>query len=116
MKALLILNDAPYGSERTYNALRLADVMLTLEEELELSVFLVGDAVLCAKKGQTTPQGFYNIERMLKPVLRRGMVLVCTTCMDARGMKDEELAEGCRRAKLGELGTLTLDADKVLTF
>jgi len=116
MKILLILNDAPYGSERTYNALRLADVMLTLEEELELSVFLVGDAVLCAKKGQQTPQGFYNIERMLKPVLRRGLVLVCTTCMDARGMKDEELAEGCRRAKLGELGTLTLDADKVLTF
>ena len=116
MKILMILNDAPYGSERTYNALRLADVMLTLEEELELSVFLVGDAVLCAKKGQQTPQGFYNIERMLKPVVRRGMVLVCTTCMDARGMTDGELVEGCRRAKLGELGNLTLDADKVLTF
>ena len=116
MKVLMIINDAPYGSERTYNALRLADVMLTLEEELELSVFLVGDAVLCAKKGQQTPQGFYNIERMLKPVVRRGMVLVCTTCMDARGMTDGELVEGCRRAKLGELGNLTLDADKVLTF
>ena len=116
MKILMILNDAPYGSERTYNALRLADVMLTLEEELELSVFLVGDAVLCAKKGQQTPQGFYNIERMLKPVVRRGMVLVCTTCMDARGMTDGELVEGCRRAKLGELGNLTLDADKVLAF
>ena len=116
MKMLMILNDAPYGSERTYNALRLADVMLTLEEELELSVFLVGDAVLCAKKGQQTPQGFYNIERMLKPVLRRGLVLVCTTCMDARGMTDAELLEGCRRAKLGELGNLTLDAEKVLTF
>jgi len=116
MKVLMIINDAPYGSERTYNALRLADVMLTLEEELELSVFLVGDAVLCAKKGQQTPQGFYNIERMLKPVIRRGMVLVCTTCLDARGMTDGELVEGCRRAKLGELGNLTLDADKVLTF
>jgi uncharacterized protein involved in oxidation of intracellular sulfur len=116
MKLLLILNDAPYGTERTYNALRLADVMLTMEEDLQLSVFLVGDAVLCAKRGQQTPQGFYNVERMLHPVLRRGMVLVCTTCMDARGMRDEELVEGCRRAKLGELGNLTLDADKVLTF
>ena len=116
MKMLMIINDAPYGIERTYNALRLADVLLKLEEDLQLSLFLVGDAVVCAKKGQQTPQGFYNVERMLKPVAARGMVLVCTTCMDARGMADADLVDGCRRAKLGELGTLALDADKVLTY
>ena len=116
MQALIVANDAPYGSERTYNALRLAGVLLTLDTELQLTLFLLGDAVACAKAGQATPQGYYNVERMLIPVLRRGLVLVCETCADARGLKQEDLIEGCRRAKLGELGNLVLDADKVLTF
>ncbi|MBI5477507.1 MAG: DsrE family protein [Deltaproteobacteria bacterium] len=116
MKVLVIVNDAPYGSERVFNALRLADVLLQVEEDLELTVFLLGDAVLGAKAGQSTPPGYYNVARMLTPIIRRGMVLCCETCMAARGLKVEELVEGCRRARLGELGTLTLDADKVLTF
>lgn len=116
MKMLMIVNDAPYGNERVYNAMRLADVLLKMEEDLELTVFLLGDAVTCAKAGQNTPKGYYSVERMLTPILRRGMVLACETCMEARGMKEEELASGCRRAKLGELGVATLEADKVLTF
>jgi uncharacterized protein involved in oxidation of intracellular sulfur len=116
VKVLIILNDAPYGSERVYNALRLAEVLLKLEEDLELTVFLLGDAVLAAKTGQTTPQGYYNVGRMLAPIVRRGLVLCCETCMDARGLAVPDLLEGCRRARLGELGALTLDADKVLTF
>lgn len=116
MKMLMIVNDAPYGNERVYNALRLADVLLKMEEDLELTVFLLGDAVTCAKSGQNTPKGYYSVERMLTPILRRGMVLACETCMEARGMKEEELVQGCRRAKLGELGVSTLEADKVLTF
>jgi uncharacterized protein involved in oxidation of intracellular sulfur len=116
MKVLLVLNDAPYGSERVYNALRLADVMLKLDDELELSVFLLGDSVLCAKKGQSTPSGYYNVERMLAPIVRRGLLLACETCADARGLPDADLVPGCRRAKLGELGNLVLDCDKVLNF
>ncbi len=116
MRVLIIANDAPYGSERTYNALRLAGVLLTIEDDLDLTVFLLGDAVSCAKKGQTTPQGYYNVERMLLPVLRRGMVLAFETCLAARGIQAAELVEGCRSAKLGELGNLVLEVDKVLTF
>ncbi len=116
MKITMILNDAPYGSERTYNALRLADTLLTLEEDLELTVCLLGDAVWCAKQGQHTPDGYYNVGRMLRPVLRRGLVLVCETCMAARGLEATELLDGCRPARLGETGMMVLDADKVLTF
>ncbi len=116
MGITIVLNDAPYGSERTYTALRLADAMLTLDEHLELTVCLLGDAVWCAKQGQQTPEGFYNINRMLRPVLRRGLVLVCETCMAARGLQTEDLIEGCRQARLGEVGMMVLDADKVLTF
>ncbi len=115
MKMLIILNDPPYGSERSYNALRLAD-QLVARETVELSIFLLGDAVLCAKTGQQTPQGYYNIERMLKPIVRKGEVILCGTCMDARGMKDEEIAEGARRGTLIELTDLTVRAEKVIAF
>jgi uncharacterized protein involved in oxidation of intracellular sulfur len=116
MRALIIVNDAPYGSERTYNALRLAATLLTVEPELELTVFLLGDAVSCAKAGQTTPQGYYNVQRMLIPIQRKGLVLACETCLAARGLEPKDLVEGCRVAKLGELAALVLDAEKVLTF
>jgi uncharacterized protein involved in oxidation of intracellular sulfur len=116
MGMTIILNDAPYGNERAYTALRLADAMLTLDEHLDLTVCLLGDAVWCAKQGQQTPEGFYNIGRMLRPVLRRGLVLVCETCMAARGLQNQDLIEGCKQARLGEVGMTVLDAEKVLTF
>ena len=116
MHVLIVANDAPYGSERTYDALRLAGALLASEPELELTLFLLGDAVACAKKGQTTPQGYYNVERMLLPVQRRGLVLACETCLAARGLVAQDLVEGCRVAKLGELVALVLEVDRVLTF
>jgi uncharacterized protein involved in oxidation of intracellular sulfur len=70
---LLIINDGPYGSERAYNALRLA-LNLVKRPEAAVRIFLTGDGVVCAKKGQKTPDGFYNVERMLKSLARRGEV------------------------------------------
>jgi len=111
----IIINDPPYGSERPYNALRLANSLIK-KEDIRVKVFLMGDAVTCAGRGQKTPDGYYNIERMLKPVVRRGQVLLCGTCMDARGMKEENIAEGCKRSTLDELTDLTISSDKVLVF
>ncbi len=116
MKFLIILNDPPYGTERSYNGLRLAGNLVTKQEQAEVDVFLMGDAVSCAKSGQTTPNGYYNLERMLKPVLRRGRVLLCGSCMDARGLKEAEMTEGARRSSLDELTQLTVAADKVVVF
>jgi uncharacterized protein involved in oxidation of intracellular sulfur len=117
MQILVILNDAPYGHERTYQGLRLADALLKVEEEdLDLTVYLSNDAVLCAKRGQATPSGYYNVERMLKPLIRRGSVLACRTCIEARGLDPNELVEGVRVTTLGELAQLTLEADKVLVY
>jgi uncharacterized protein involved in oxidation of intracellular sulfur len=80
-------------------------------------VFLMADAVLAAKSGQRTPEGFYNIERMLKRVLAaKGRVLLCGTCMDARGLTDGEIMEGARRSTMDELAAATIEADKVLVF
>jgi uncharacterized protein involved in oxidation of intracellular sulfur len=41
MKALFILNDPPYGTERVYNALRLAQALLKMEPQMEVTVFLM---------------------------------------------------------------------------
>ena len=117
MKMLMILNDPPYGTERVYNGLRLAMNLQTKHEEIELSVFLLGDAASSAKSGQQTPNGYYNVERMLTSVSRKGAtVLVCGTCMDARGLTDPELVDGATRSTMDELTELTVAADKVLVF
>ena len=116
MDALFIINDPPYGTERAYNALRLAYSLVQRDGE-QVRVFLIGDAAACAKRGQQTPNGYYNLERMLSAIARRGgQVGVCGSCMDARGMADEELVEGAHRSTMDELTDWTLAADRVLTF
>jgi uncharacterized protein involved in oxidation of intracellular sulfur len=117
MVFLLILNDPPYGTERSYNGLRLANSLVKRGEPVQCTVFLMGDAVSCAKAGQKTPDGYYNLERILKGFLTRGgRVLLCGTCLDARGLQDQELLEGCRRSSLEELTDASLAADKILVF
>jgi len=114
MKTLVILHDPPYGSERSYNGLRLARALSKAKSEV--SLFLLADAVVCAKLGQKVPQGFYNIELMVKSVLRTGEVLACGTCLDARGLADEDLIQGVQRSSMEALAQQTLQADKVLVF
>lgn len=114
MNTLIILNDPPYGTERSYNGLRLAKALIS--EDVTVTVFLLADAVHCAKAGQQVPQGFYNLELMVKSVIRKGDVLLCGTCMDARGLSDKELTEGAQRSTMKELAEQTINADKVLVF
>jgi len=114
-KHLFILNDAPYGTERSYNAVRLARSLLNAQEEVR--VFLMGDGAACAAAGQKVPQGYYNLGDMLGGVIRRkGEISVCGTCMDARGMVDERLIEGAKRGTMEILTEWTEWADKVLVF
>ncbi len=118
MQTLFIVNDAPYGTERVYNALRLAHALGKKDPQSgKVTVFLMADAVLAAKARQKTPEGYYNLERMLKRVIAaQGTVLLCGTCMDARGIGDAELMEGARRSTMDELASATVEADKVLVF
>jgi uncharacterized protein involved in oxidation of intracellular sulfur len=116
MKTLFSLDDPPYGTERSYNALRLAGALAKREGE-SVRVFLLGDAAACAKRNQKVPQGYYNVEVMLGAVARRGGEIgVCGTCMDARGIAAEELAEGAHRGTLEQLADWTVAADRVLVF
>lgn len=113
---LFILNDPPYGTERSYNALRLAGSLAKHASE-RVRVFLIGEGAACAHAHQKVPQGHYNIEVMLRTVATQGgEISVCSSCMDARGIADAELVEGTRRSSLEELSTWTREAEKVLVF
>jgi uncharacterized protein involved in oxidation of intracellular sulfur len=117
MKSVFILNDPPYGTERFYNALRLANALVKTDPGAKVTVFLMADAVIGAKAGQKTPDGYYNIEHMLKRVLTaKGQILLCRTCMDARGLTDAEIMPGAKRSTMDELAAALLEADKVLVF
>jgi uncharacterized protein involved in oxidation of intracellular sulfur len=115
-RTLFILNDPPYGTERSYNALRLAGSLSKRDGE-EVKIFLIGDASSCAKKDQKVPQGYYNAEVMLRSVGRRGAeVGVCATCMDARGISDAELTDPTHRSSLEELTNWVQWAERLLVF
>lgn len=117
MKTLFILNAQPYGSEGSYNALRLAGALAGRPDN-EVRVFLIGDAASCAKSGQKVPEGFYNIQLMLNKVIRSapGGVGVCGSCMTARGIAESDLVEGSHKSTMAELAEWTEWADKVLVF
>ena len=117
MKILFILNEAPYGSEKSYNALRLAMALQKDQPGTEVLVFLMADAVTAALPAQTTPQGYYNVERMVKSVVAKGgQVGLCGACCEARGLKAIALLEGAEISTMSQLSQWTIEAEKVLVF
>ena len=117
MKILILINDAPYGTEKAYNALRLAVQLGKEHENTEVRVFLMADAATCALANQSTPNGYYNIERMLKLIIAKGAkVKICGSCADARGLKSLQLIEGTEITTMAELTNWVVDSDKVVTF
>lgn len=115
MQYLFVLNDAGYGSERSYNGLRLA-MNLGKRDSAEVRIFLLGDAVSCALENQQTPDGYYNLGRMLRAAGRKSEIACCGTCMDARGIGDDMLVQPARRSTLDELTDWTEWAGKVMVF
>ncbi len=111
----IIINDPPYGTEKAWNALRYAQALCVLRTDIK--IFLLADAVFCAKKGQTTPSGYYNLENMLKELIGRGVkVKACGTCMKSRGMNDDELLAGVEIGKMLDLANWTKESQKVISF
>jgi len=109
----IIVNDPPYGNEKPWNAFRLASTARS--EGVDVRLFLMGDSVVSAKKGQRTPDGFYNMEKMLAAMIGRGIeVKVCGTCINARGLDIPELVEGVARGSMKILVEWIKTSDQVL--
>jgi len=117
MKILILINDAPYGTEKAYNALRLANQLGKDHPQTEVRIFLMADGANCAIANQTTPNGFYNIERMLKLALSKGAkIKICGSCAEARGLKNTLLIDGAEISTMAELTNWVVDSDKTLIF
>jgi uncharacterized protein involved in oxidation of intracellular sulfur len=117
MSILIVLNDPPYDTERSYNGLRLARSLRKDFPDIPLNVFLLGDAVSCTMSGQKTPDGYYNLERMIRAIVTKKVsVLCCGTCLDARGISEDSLVSGVKRGTMGDLSKWTSEAEKVITF
>jgi len=116
MKYLFVLNDSPYGSQRTYNALRLAG-NLSRSTENEIWLFLIGDGVTAAFEGLIPAHVHYNTPEMLRQLAARGARIgVCKTCLEERGIPDQKLISCAVRSTLDDLTRWTEDADRVLAF
>ncbi|MBR9998467.1 MAG: DsrE family protein [Cyclobacteriaceae bacterium] len=116
-KILIIINDPAYGTEKAYNALRLANQLGKEYSQVEIRIFLMADAVTCAVAGQITPNGYYNIERMLRFSIGKGAkVKICGSCLDSRGLKSAPLIDGTRISTMPEMTEWVADSDKVVTF
>jgi len=113
----LILNDPAYGTERSYNGLRLAMALKKENPDDTVRVFLIGDAVTCAVSGQKTPDGYYNLGRMIRALVgKKADIKYCGTCIDARGLDDSSMVNGVKRGTMSDLARWTSASDKVITF
>ncbi len=111
----IIINDAPYGIEKPWNALRLAKTLVTIKQKV--NIFLMGDAVALAKKGQQTPTGYYNLAQMLGELVALGAkVRACGTCVSSRGLKEEDLVEGVTIGKMLDLARWAAESPKIISF
>lgn len=111
----MIVQEPPYGTEKGWNALRLAQSLLAIETHV--NVFLLGDAVGIAKAGQEVPMGYYNLGKMLEQLINKGAeIRACATCCKARGLKEEDLVKGAVIGGMSDLAHWTKESRQVITF
>ncbi len=112
---LIVLNDAPYGTEKVYNGLRLAIALQARDNKV--NVFLMADAVFCGVPKQETPKGYYNINEMLERVLAKGgRAAACGSCMKARGLNVDGIIKGVEQGSMALLSEWTESCGKIHSF
>lgn len=114
-KVTIIINDAPYGTEKAWNALRYAGALLV--SKVKVNIFLLGDSVGVVKRGQITPKGYYNLEAMVKDLVSRGVIIkACGTCCKARGLSQADMIEGVEIGRMVDLTRWTCESDGMVSF
>lgn len=111
----IVLQDAPYGNEKVWNALRLSQALISVGSKVR--IFLYGDSVVAAKRGQSPPKGYYNVGEMLGALIEKGVeVKSCLTCTSARGLVQEDFIEGALIGKTIDLARWVHEGEKVMVF
>ena len=111
----IVLQDAPYGNEKVWNALRLTQALVTVGSKVR--IFLYGDSVTAARNGQNPPRGYYNIGEMIEGLIDKGVeVRACLTCTNARGLKQEDFVHGAIIGKTLDLANWIHEGGQVMVF
>lgn len=112
--ALLVLTEPGHGSDRPYNALRLAAALMA--RGCGVRVFLMCDAVGCALDLQTAPEE-HNLADRLRKLLEAGAeVKLCGLCVETRGLQSGRFVEGVAMGSMADLAEWVEQSDKVLAF
>jgi uncharacterized protein involved in oxidation of intracellular sulfur len=113
----IIVESPPYGNENVWDAFRLAQALKSVTVGMTVNIFLLGDGVVAAKKGQAPPSGYYNLGNMLQELVQHGSnVIACRTCIGARGLKEEDLIPGVKVGTMMDLAKWVEGSQKLLTF
>jgi uncharacterized protein involved in oxidation of intracellular sulfur len=113
----MVISSSPYGDERIWNALRLAEALSCSSAKIKVNIFLIGDAVNAAKKGQKPPKSFYNLEKMLTDLVKIGAcVNVCHTSANLRGLTEQDLVAGTEIGTITGLAKWIEESQRVLSF
>ncbi|MCD4732999.1 DsrE family protein [bacterium] len=122
MTILFIINEHPFGNERTWNALRLARRM-SQRDNIEIRLFFFSDSVFCASEKPEFKSGAYDAERNLTyspaeliSTTRNAEVLVCGTCCKTRGVAESDLHDFASIGSLDSLSDWITDSNRVITY
>ena len=117
MKVLIIVNDPPYGTEKVFNALRLALALRQEHPDHEVRIFFLSDSVTSILPNQHRPEGNYNIESMLSEAIGKGVaVKACVTCIDSRGLFATTPIRGVEVSSMIDLSHWVAESDRVVTL
>ncbi|MEJ5169740.1 MAG: DsrE family protein [Fimbriimonadales bacterium] len=113
----IILTEAGYGTDRPYNALRLASALEEGSTPAKVRLFLMCDAVAIGLQGQSAPSDDLNLGRRIEGLLAKGAeVSVCGLCAELRGLAGARWIDGVRMGSMPELAAWISDSDTVLSF
>jgi tRNA 2-thiouridine synthesizing protein D len=119
----VVVGDPPYGKQRAYTALRF--VLAALFERHSVNLFLLEDAVFLAKKGQQPidmpglleHEAMPNCEELLRACIGQGATVgICAVCCSERGLRQEELMDGCQISSMRNLVNWVVTSDKAVFF
>ncbi|PWR73942.1 DsrE/DsrF/TusD sulfur relay family protein [Methanospirillum lacunae] len=110
----VIIGDAPYGSERSFSALRF--VLTALLEEIKVNIFFLENGTYVGLKDQN-PVEFANIENLVREAIESGAkIIMCGPCCQARGITKDKIVDGIHFGTMHDLTDLVMKSDKVIFF
>jgi tRNA 2-thiouridine synthesizing protein D len=113
-KLSVIIFESPYGREKAYTALRF--VLTALIDGHDVTVILLQEGVLVAKKGQA-PAEYPNHLEYLTNAMEEGLkVMVCGVCCQARGIKQEDLVNGATIVGMHEIVQACSESNNTISF